>query len=286
LILSLLLLPVLLYLTFCAILFFAQTSLLFPISQVGPAGPLPPGAERLELAAASGERLAGLHIPPAQRTGERLLLLGFGGNATNAQATATLLHDLYPQADIVAFHYRGYPPSEGNPSAAAFTQDALLVHDFARAHFRAQRVIAVGFSIGGGVAAALAAQRPLDGLILVTPFDSLGRVAGDHYPWLPVRLLFRHELEPALDLRRSRTPVAIIAGGGDTLIPPARTDALRRSIPRLVFDRTLAGSGHNDIYAGPAFAETMRQAYSAVMAAAAESGSGEAADTGALPPAR
>jgi len=66
LILSLLLLPPLLYLGLCTLLFFAQTGLLFPTGQVGPAGALPPGAERLTLAAASGERLAGLHIPPAR----------------------------------------------------------------------------------------------------------------------------------------------------------------------------------------------------------------------------
>jgi len=158
LILSLLLLPPLLYLGLCTLLFFAQTGLLFPTGQVGPAGALPPGAERLTLAAASGERLAGLHIPPARGAGERLLILGFGGNATNAQATAALLHDLYPEADVVAFHYRGYPPSAGRPSAAALREDAVLIHDFARARFPAERIVAVGFSIGSGVAAALGAR--------------------------------------------------------------------------------------------------------------------------------
>jgi len=260
LILSLLLVPALLYLALCAILFFAQTSLLFPTSQVGPAGPPPPGAERLELASASGERLAGLHIPPAHRTAGRLLILGFGGNATNAQETAALLHDLYPEADVVAFHYRGYPPSEGRPGAAALREDAVLIHDFARARFPAGRIVAIGFSIGSGVAAALAAERPLDGLILVTPFDSLARVAAAHYPWLPVRLLFRHDLEPARDLQRSHTPLAIVAGGRDTLIPPARTDALRLAAPLLRYDRVFENSGHNDIYGHPAFPPAMREA--------------------------
>ena len=260
LVLSLLLLPALLYLAVCATLFFAQTSLLFPVAQVGPAGPPPAGAERLEITAAAGERLRGLHIPPARPAGERLLILGFGGNGANAANTAAQLHELYPEADVVAFHYRGYPPSEGSPSAAALQDDALLIHDFTRARFRAGRIIAVGFSIGSGVTASLAAHRPIDGLILVTPFDSLGRVAAAHYPWLPVRLLLRHNLEPAEDLQRSRTPVAIIAGGRDTLVPTERSLALRLSAPLLMFDRTIEDAGHNDIYSHPGFRVAMREA--------------------------
>jgi pimeloyl-ACP methyl ester carboxylesterase len=174
---SLLAIPLFIYVAICAVMFFAQTRLLLPVGQIGAAEPLPAAAERLDMAAASGERLHGLHIPPAQPGGEPLLILGFGGNAWNSDAMAALLADLYPRADIVAFHYRGFPPSEGSPGAAAMRADAPLIFDFARARFPGRRVVAVGFSIGSGVAASLAAERPLDGLILVTAFDSLWRVA-------------------------------------------------------------------------------------------------------------
>lgn len=257
---SLLLFPLVAYLVLLAALYFGQTALLFPVGQVGPPGPLPPRAERVEIAAASGERLVGLHIPPARRRGERLLILGFGGNAANADATAALLHDLFPEADVATFHYRGYPPSEGRPGAAALREDAALIHDAMRARLRPARIVAAGFSVGSGVAAALAAERPLDGLILVTPFDSLGRVAGSHYRWLPVRWLFRHELEPARDLRRAPTPVALIAGGRDRLIPGPRTHALRLAAPILAYDRVIEDAGHNDIYGHPDFEPAMREA--------------------------
>lgn len=266
---TLILLPAFLYLALLAALYFGQTAMLFPVGQVGPAWPLPAGAERLELDAASGERLSGLHIPPRRRRGARLLVLGFGGNAANTTGTAAMLHDLYPEADVIAFHYRGYPPSEGSPGARALVEDALRIHDFARARLRPERVIAAGFSVGSGVAAALSAERPIDGLILVTPFDSLGRVAADHYRWLPVRLLFRHTLEPAEDLRRRPTPVAILAGGRDRLIPGPRTQGLRLAAPILAYDRTIPDAGHNDIYDHPEFEPAMREALGRVLAAAA-----------------
>ena len=263
---TLLLLPAFLYVAVCAFLFLAQTRLLFPVGQVGAAGPLPPAAERLEMQAASGERLRGLHIPPSRPVAERPLILGFGGNAWNADSMAALLAELYPEADIVTFHYRGYPPSEGRPSAAAMQADALEIVDFARARFPSRRVIAIGFSIGSGVAASLAAHRSVDGLILVTAFDSLGRVAAGQFPWLPVRLLFRNDLDPAENLARSRIPVALIAAGRDGLVLPERTEALRRALPHLVFDRIIPAADHNSIYRDPAFAPAMREALVRVLA--------------------
>lgn len=268
LILLLLLVPVLVYAAICAAVFFFQTSLIFPVSQVGEAGVPPPGASRIQLNAASGERLAGLHVPPGAGAGEEGLppvILGFGGNAWNAEAMAGYLHDLYPTADVAAFHYRGYPPSEGSPGATALREDSLAIHDWAQRRFPGRRILAVGFSIGSGVAAYLAAQRPLAGAILVTPFDSLAAAAADHYPWLPVRLLFRHEMPAAADLRASRVPVAIISGENDTLILPARADALRRVAPRLAYSRVVAGAGHNDIYQREDFRVAMREALAALL---------------------
>lgn len=243
-----------------------QSRALFPTHAVASPGPLPGGAERLEVASGS-ERLHGVHVPPLRPPSSRTLILGFGGNAWNGQDVAAFLHDIYPEADVVAFHYRGYRPSTGSPSARALIEDAPLVHDYAVARVRPDRTVAVGLSIGSGVAAELAARREIDGVILVTPFDSLAAAAADLYPMLPVRPLFRHEMDSAGALDRSRVPVAIIAAGEDDLIRPARTEALRRSLSSLAFDRTIAGAGHNDLYHRPIFRQAMREALAAVASA-------------------
>jgi pimeloyl-ACP methyl ester carboxylesterase len=212
--------------------------------------------------------LHGLHIPPSRR-GEAIgpLVLGFGGNAWNADAVAAFLHDCFPETDVVAFHYRGYPPSNGQPGAPALFEDAVLIHDSMNPRFRGRAIVAVGFSIGSGIAARLSSRRPVAGLILVTPFDSLAGVGSHHYPWLPVRLLFRHEMNAARDLARFSGPVALIAAERDTIIPPARTAALRASVRRAVYDRTIPGRGHNDLYGDPAFGAAMREAMGAIQRA-------------------
>jgi hypothetical protein len=117
-----------------------------------------------------------------------------------------------------------------------------------RERFGGRPIVALGFSVGTGVAPYLARHRRLAGLILVTPFDELARVAAGHYPWLPVRLLFRHRMRPAEDLAGVEAPVALFAAERDTLIPPERTAPLRAAVRNLVVDRVIAGEGHDSIY--------------------------------------
>lgn len=244
----------------------SQTQLLFPTDAVPDAGPLPPGSERLEVETPDGEKLQGIYLPSTAGDGQDMLILGFGGNAWNGQHVASELHRLFPQAHVVAFHYRGYRPSTGTPSAKALIEDAPLIYDRAIERARPTRVVAAGFSIGSGVAADLARERDLDGIILVTPFDSLKSVASDLFPWLPVGPFFQHEMDVAGALRGNGVPVAIIAAGRDEIIAAKRTEALRKVVPNMVFDRTVAGAGHNDIYGRAEFDEGMREAFSAIVA--------------------
>jgi pimeloyl-ACP methyl ester carboxylesterase len=241
-------------------MFHFQSHLIFPTHAVAAAGPFPKGAERLAVKSAAGDELAGIHIPPDEAVRERTLVLGFGGNAWNGQDVAEYLHELYPDADVIAFHYRGYKPSKGSPSAEGLIADAPLVYDAAVARVGPVRTIAVGFSIGCGIASQLATARKLDGLILVTPFDSLKAVAQSMFPWIPLGPFFSHEIDAAAAIRKADVPVAIIAAQRDEIVPSDRTDALRKVVPNLVFDRTVPRSGHNDIYTRSDFQDAMREA--------------------------
>ena len=249
-----------------AFMAFGLDELIFPTHAVSAPGPLPAGAERISFEKGPKVSLHGIHIPPAGgRQGQRTLVLGFGGNAWNGADVATYLHELFPEAHVIAFHYRGYRPSTGSPSAQALLEDAPAVLDFAIDRVKPERVIATGFSIGSGVAASLAKSRKVNGLILVTPFDSLKAVAQDLYPWVPgIGLLFRHELDSAQFLKGSKVPAAIVSAEHDEIVPARRTEALRRAVPNLAFDRTIKGAGHNDIYARSDFHQVMREALKAV----------------------
>ena len=66
----------------------SQTDIIFPAHAVARAGPMPKGSERLSVDTPDQETLVGIHIPAAQPDGSSTLVLGFGGNAWNAQDAA------------------------------------------------------------------------------------------------------------------------------------------------------------------------------------------------------
>ena len=242
-------------------MYFAQTWLLFPTMFAGAARvQLPASTQRLEVRTPDGESLAGVRIPSQGATADGApTLLGFGGNAWNAEATALTLHALFPHRNVVAFHYRGYAPSTGRPSAQALFSDSLMIFDHLVQTQAGEPILPVGFSIGAAVAAYLARHRPVAGLILVTPFDSLEAVARDLYWWAPVGLLLRNRMPTIEFVRGSLVPTALIIAERDTIVPKRRSAPLRAAIRNLVFERTI-DAGHNDLYDHPDFAEAAREA--------------------------
>lgn len=227
-----------------------QHSLVFPHRIVGPAPTLPEHTVHLTLPVGAA-MLHGVRI--AGRDPSLPTILGFPGNAWNAKAMALFLHQVAPSHDIVVYHYRGYPPSTGSPSAQALLADAIAIHDTLDGP-----VAAVGFSIGSGVAANLAEARKLDKLILATPFDSLTKVAADSLPFLPVRWLFRHEMNIADAMQTVAAPVTLFVASADEVIGQERSDALVDGLPQAQVIRLQAG--HNDIYNHPDFVPALRRA--------------------------
>ncbi|WP_419913651.1 alpha/beta hydrolase [Hoeflea sp.] len=243
--------------------YFLQTHLIFPAGLVGQGG-APPGSRTVQLATEDGENVVLVRVAPAAgEIAERPVLLGFGGNAWSANTMATVLHQIFPDHEIAALHYRGYGPSSGRPSSKALFADAALAYDHLAGKSQ-NGVVAVGFSIGASVAVDLAAKRELEGLVLVTPFDSLKELAAAHYPWLPVRPLLRHHMESAETLGKLALPVAIITAENDDVVPAKRSKPLREAAADLRSDIVIGGTGHNDIYYIGEFAEALRKSVAAV----------------------
>jgi uncharacterized protein len=75
-------------------------------------------------------------------------------------------------------------------------------------------------------------------------------------------------MEVADALARSSAPVAVIAAGMDTIVPPRRTEAVRRSAANLVLDRVIIDAGHDDLYESADFERALREALSIMEASA------------------
>jgi len=248
-------------------LYFAQRALIFPGTHMHSARLDHPRApERLELATQGGDVLHGMLFCGSADHPD--LIIGFGGNMQDAEMLGQDLAVRLPHADVVVFHYRGYGPSTGRPSEAAVLADALAIYDAMVQRLRPQRTFAVGISLGSGIATYLSKQRPLAGMVLVTPFDSIEAIAKEQYFWVPVGLLLHQRFASVEHMEANQTPVAVIAAGGDRVVRPQRTASLRKKISNLVFDRTLAGASHATIYDLPAYGATFKEAIEALRNAA------------------
>ncbi len=243
-------------------LYLFQDHLLFPRSAAGdPVYRLPAHTERIVLRTAEEERLVG-YLIRALGTG-RGLVLGFCGNAWNAADCATFLAQRLPDFDVAVFHYRGYPPSEGEPSEAALFADAELVYDTLVQGLAPERIYAAGFSLGSGVAAYLASVRPLHGAVLVTPFDSVEALARSRYPFVPVRLLLKHPFRSDRHLAGVDLPVAVLVARDDRVVPRRHSEDLVRVLRRPVLYEVLPGD-HSGIYDLPEIDRALRRALDAI----------------------
>lgn len=211
-----------LYLVVCAGVFFLQGALTFhPTTLEADDEEIMEAVEPLELAV-DGAVLRGV-IVPGVGVGPRPTLLYFGGNAERVLRRA---HDRSWACvlgwNLVLVSYRGYDGSSGSPSADALLGDAVAVYDAiaARPDVDREHVVAWGNSLGSGLAARVARERELAGAILVMPYARLSDIAADLYPWLPVRLLFRHEIDTLRDAPGITEPLLVIHGEQDALIPP------------------------------------------------------------------
>ena len=111
----------------------------------------------------------------------------------------------------------------------------------------ATTIVVFGRSLGTAVAVYVAGDRPVRGVILGSPFDSLIAVGRLHYPWLPVSLLLRHRFDAATLARRIRVPLLAIVGERDTIVPPARSRALFDAWAGPKQWHSIPGANHNDL---------------------------------------
>jgi uncharacterized protein len=239
---------ILFYVLLCAVMYFAQGRLLyFPTPEVDH-----PGFRAFRLKC--GDAIVKVwELHPNARSA----VIYFGGNGEDVGANLPAFDAAFPDRAVYFVNYRGYGGSTGSPSEAALISDAETVYDWVAA--RHDRIIAMGRSLGTGVATALASLRPVAKLVLVTPFDSIANVAFDRYPWLPVRWLVKDSYDSARRVGGVRAPVLVLVAEHDESIPRARSKALIAAIP--ADDRhvvVIAGATHNDIETFPDYTSTLK----------------------------
>ncbi len=244
------------------VVYFAQDSLIFyrqPAveSRRAEIAKRYPAVREVFLKSDDGVRLQAWH---AQAPESALLVLYFGGNA---EETSWMLDELHnaPAVSWLIVSYRGYGLSEGSPGEAALVSDALQWFDYAMSLARAdaKRIHVFGRSLGSGVAVALAARRPVAGVILATPYDSLAAVAKRYYWYLPVDLLLKHRFDSIALAPGLRQPLLCLIAGRDEVIPPVHAERLFEAWGGPKRKLLLQEAGHNTSDNHPLFWPAIRE---------------------------
>jgi pimeloyl-ACP methyl ester carboxylesterase len=228
-----------------------QNALLFyPRPLVGPVPAAPAGwrVEPLSLTRPDGVTLRGWRVSPPAPTAAAVVY--FGGNAEEVSWLVGSA-DRFGGRTLVLANYRGFGGSEGSPSEEALAGDAIAWFDNVARDGTA--VAAMGRSVGSGIAVRLAAQRPVDRVALVSPYDSIAEVATHHFPAALVRAVVVDRYDAGALAPGLAMPMLAIVAARDDIIPVERSQRLVEAWggPRRLV--TLPGRGHNDLHADPAY---------------------------------
>lgn len=238
---------VIVYAAYCALLFFLQRHMLFPrhmtvapdlkshqsaIERIW----LPLGADKVEA-----------WLLPADDTftqSKKPLIIFAHGNGELIDFWAAELKSFTRMGmHVLLVEYPGYGRSGGKPSQASIAEVFIKAYDkvVQRPDVDPRKVILLGRSVGGGAVCTLANQRPSAALILMSSFTSVRFFARQY---LAPGFLVRDPFDNLAAVRAYPKPVLIIHGRHDEIIPFKHGQALHRAARQ--GHLVVYNSGHND----------------------------------------
>ncbi len=173
-------------------------------------------------------------------------IIYFGGNAEAVEYNIDDFQHLMSDYTVYLVNYRGYGGSSGKPTEQGLFEDALNLYDLIAAQHSAISVI--GRSLGSGVAVHLAAQRDIDRLVLITPYDSMVNLAQSIYPIFPVRWLLHDRYDSLAHAQSITSRTQMLIAESDRIVPRKHSinlaTALQHTQPEI---SVITGTDHNSI---------------------------------------
>ena len=181
--------------------------------------------------------------------GAKGTIVVFHGNGGIAADRTYYLKDLGTLGyRVILAEYPAYGGRKGELGEKAFVHDATETVALASEKYGGPLFL-LGESLGCGVAAAVAGVTAvkIDGIVLITPWDTLASIARVKFPFFPVRLFLTDRYDNIGNLSSFKGRIAVVGAGRDEVIPLAHARKLYDSLPgsaRRMW--IMQGAGHND----------------------------------------
>jgi fermentation-respiration switch protein FrsA (DUF1100 family) len=237
------------YLAFVALLYVMQRRLIYAPDATKP-DPDRTGIAGIEvqhLQSGDGTPIIAWYLPPAPSSDFVVLYLhGNGGHIGYRGERLRSFHAAGWGALLAG--YRGYGGNPGAPTEAGLLLDAeAALAALHRMGVPPERTVLWGESLGSNLAVRLAAGAAFAAVILESPFTSVAALAKKFYPFVPVDLLLKDRFDTASRLAAVRSPVLVLQGSRDRLVPPAMSRAVFDALTAPKELWTAEEADHNDL---------------------------------------
>lgn len=234
-----------LYILVCALLFIFQEKLIFFPDKLDKNHKFdfPQTFEEIHITTEDQKVLHGLLFKADSSKGLIFYLHGNGGALDRWGTVAETYTSL--DYDIFILDYRGYGKSEGTiESEAQLSQDVQLAYSEMLKLYSENKIVVLGYSIGTGLAAKLAATNHPRLLILQAPYYSLTDIMKHTFPFVPPFIL-RYKLETYKYISDCEMPIVLFHGNEDEVIPYGQSIKLKSLLKKSDKLIILNGQGHN-----------------------------------------
>ncbi len=159
-----------------------------------------------------GVQLHGWFIPNNASEHALLFFHGNAGNISHRRDSIDIFHRL--GLNVFIFDYRGYGQSQGRPNEQGLYRDATAAWHFLTQEkgFSPDNIVIFGRSLGGAVAAKLAADVPARGLMLESTLSSAREFAHAVFKILSRLVVIRYDFDTVRYLRAVDYPVLVLHG--------------------------------------------------------------------------
>lgn len=213
--------------------------------------------EEIYLETADGEKINALFY---SNRGPDVVLY-FHGNAGDLSGWQFVAEDFTALGlNVLLIDYRGYGKSSGSLSEKGMYLDAEAAWQFLLDKgFAPENIIIFGRSIGSGVAVELSSKHKCKGLVLESPFSSLGRLANEKLPFFFPSLYLKFRFDNIGKISKVQSPAILLHGTHDTLIPPAHSQRLFENLPGRKKLIIVNNGAHNDLNAFREYEEFLKE---------------------------